>query len=341
MFKAETKKIVKRGFWGRLMDELMERVLIDSDEVKDRMKGVIFGQAIGDALGLGTEFMSHAEVLANYPNGLYAYDQIIQDQHRERWMPGEWTDDTDMMLCIANAMLEKRGIKLDAIAHNFKKWFKENPRGIGRHTYNVLSIADYERNPMRAAESVWKLSNKNSAANGALMRTSIVGFCEKNVATYAEKICRLTHADPRCVGSCVIVSELIHHWVWHGEELTFDEIVKIGRKYDKRIEPYLQLAKEGQIEDLTLDNEAMGYTLKTLSAAIWCLYHVNNFWEGLLTVVNAGGDADTNAAVACSLLGAKYGYSGYSAIPNIYIDGLCHKGLLDEISDRLIDLLLG
>ena len=52
------------------MDKLMERVLIDSDEVKDRMKDVIFGQAIGDALGLGSEFMSRDEVLANYPNGL-------------------------------------------------------------------------------------------------------------------------------------------------------------------------------------------------------------------------------------------------------------------------------
>ena len=70
MFMTEAKKIVKRGFWGRLMDKLMERVLIDSDEVKDRMKGVIFGQAIGDALGLGSEFMSRDEVLANYPNGL-------------------------------------------------------------------------------------------------------------------------------------------------------------------------------------------------------------------------------------------------------------------------------
>ena len=168
--KLRTKKIVKRGFWGRLMDKLDSELFIDSD-IDYGIKAVIFGQAIGDALGLGTEFMSRDEVLTNYPNGLSDYNQIIQDPHRRRWMPGEWTDDTDMMLCITNAMLEKRGIKVDAIAHNFKKWFKENPRGIGRHTYKVLSIADYEKNPMRAAEMVWELSNKNSAANGALMRT--------------------------------------------------------------------------------------------------------------------------------------------------------------------------
>lgn len=36
---------------------------------------------------------------------------------------------------------------------------------------------------------------------------------------------------------------------------------------------------------------------------------------GALAVVNVGGDADTNAAVACAILGAKY---GYQAIPKKY-----------------------
>lgn len=45
------------------------------------------------------------------------------------------------------------------------------------------------------------------------------------------------------------------------------------------------------------------------------LYHSKSFEDGLLTIVNMGGDADTNGAVACSLLGARY---GDSAIPVIY-----------------------
>ena len=59
--------------------------------------------------------------------------------------------------------------------------------------------------------------------------------------------------------------------------------------------------------------------------------------RGVLAVVDAGGDADTNAAVACSLLGAKY---GYSSIPTRYIEGLCRKELMEEIASRLMEKVL-
>ena len=49
----------------------------------------------------------------------------------------------------------------------------------------------------------------------------------------------------------------------------------------------------------------MGYTLVTLYVVLWAYWHSTSFVDGLLKVVNAGGDADTNAAVACAILGAK------------------------------------
>ena len=68
-----------------------------------------------------------------------------------------------------------------------------------------------------------------------------------------------------------------------------------------------------------------------MSAALWTLWHCSTFEEGLLAVVNAGGDADTNAAVACSILGAKY---GFKEIP--YITNLENHFKLDEIIDHLL-----
>ena len=36
----------------------------------DKLKGTIYGQAIGDALGLGTEGMTDEDMAWKYPNGI-------------------------------------------------------------------------------------------------------------------------------------------------------------------------------------------------------------------------------------------------------------------------------
>ena len=76
---------------------------MENETINERFLGTIFGQAVEDALGLSTEFMSKQEVDRFYPNGIEDYSQIVQDDHRRRWQRGDWTDDTDMMLCILDS----------------------------------------------------------------------------------------------------------------------------------------------------------------------------------------------------------------------------------------------
>ena len=104
------------------------------DAIIDKIKGTIYGQAIGDALGLGTEFMNDDEMAQKYPNGITHYSDIFQDRHRSRWKPGAWTDDTDMMLCIADAIIKDKSVNLISIAQNFKDWACGIPIG-NRKTY--------------------------------------------------------------------------------------------------------------------------------------------------------------------------------------------------------------
>ena len=149
---------------------------------KERFLGIIFGQAVGDALGLSTEFMAKQEVERFYPNGIEDYSQIVQDDHRRRWQRGDWTDDTDMMLCILDSFVACQKVDILDIARRFKEWMMNGGMGIGRHTYNVMALGDYTSNPQKAAEIIWKMGKKKAAANGAVMRTSVVGLMKDNVA---------------------------------------------------------------------------------------------------------------------------------------------------------------
>ena len=307
------------------------------EQLLDKIKGTIYGHAIGDALGLGTEFMDDYDMAWKYPNGLTHYSEIFQDHHRRRWEKGDWTDDTDMMLCIANAIIKDRGVNLITIAKNFKDWANGVPMGIGANTYKVLMMGDYVEKPLDVSKKIWEMSRYHSAANGGLMRTSIVGLLPTDVEQSAADICRLTHYDPRCVGSCVIVSELIHAHVYGKSIPTYDQMIAIGRKYDERINEYIQLSQCVDISALDLQEEgSIGYTLKTLAAGLWAYWHAETFQDGLLAVVRAGGDADTNGAVACSILGAKF---GFNAIPTEYVEGLIYRDQLEEVIQGMIQVI--
>ena len=163
----------------------MNRKNMENEIIKERFLGTIFGQAVGDALGLSTEFMSKQEVDRFYPNGIEDYSQIVQDDHRRRWQRGDWTDDTDMMLCILDSFVACQKVDVLDIARRFKEWMMNGGMGIGRHTYNVMALGDYTSNPQKAAEIIWKMGKKKAAANGAVMRTSVVGLMKDNVANAA------------------------------------------------------------------------------------------------------------------------------------------------------------
>lgn len=309
------------------------------DPLLDKIRGTIYGQAIGDALGLGTEFMDDYDMAWKYPKGFTHYSEIYQDRHRRRWEIGDWTDDTDMMLCIANAIIKDKGVNLTTIAQNFKDWANGVPMGIGANTYKVLMIGDYVEKPLDVSKKVWEMSRYQSAANGGLMRTSIVGLLPTDVEQSAADICRLTHYDPRCVGSCVIVSELIHAHVYGLPVPSYEQIISISRKYDDRIVEFITLSQNEDIKALDLQEEgSIGYTLRTLAAGLWAYWNAETFQDGLLAVVRAGGDADTNAAVACSILGAKF---GFNAIPSEYVEGLIYREQLEDVVNGIYEIAKG
>lgn len=303
---------------------------------KDKMLGALFGQAVGDALGMGAEFLNKKGVASRYPNGLRHYSDITYSIVR-KIHPGDYTDDTEMMESIVYSLNKEGHYDLMDIAQFFRRWFEYGPTDVGLQTASVLRNPLYRTNPLGVSKSVWEKSGKSLAGNGGVMRTSVMGVLKGDVEEMAADVCRLTHYDSRCVGSSVIVSLAIHNLVYNDYAMSVEDVVQIGKKYDDSIEEYVRLADNPNIEVLQLDERGKtGYTLKTLSAALWALWHPTNFVDGLVAVVNEGGDADTNGAPAGAVLGARF---GYSAIPAEYTEGLNRYKDLKRIFEKLLTII--
>lgn len=305
----------------------------DVKNIKDKMLGCLYGQAIGDALGFASEAMTKEDVKINYPHGISKYSDIIQDKRRKGWPIGFWTDDTEMMLSVLDCITDcpEETINTQKLASHFLSFYDKWGFTCGILTRKVLNFAPpiFAEKPIYLSKMVWELKGKNNAPNGGLMRTSVVGLWPYNVIENAINVCRMTHYDPRCVCSCVIVCSLIYNMIWKNNYLTIQEIVGLADKFEPECKEWILSAWSNEnIESLKLDDEkTMAYTYRTLSAALWVYFHANDFETGLLAVVNEGGDADTNGAVACAILGAKF---GYSSIPSYYVENLHNRAMYHQ-----------
>jgi hypothetical protein len=81
-----------------------------------------------------------------------------------------------------------------------------------------------------------------------------------------------------------------------------------------------------------------GYCVESLEAAIWATAGATNFREAILRAANLGDDADTTAAIAGQLAGARFGASG---IPALWLELLSLRPRIESLADGLHAAALG
>lgn len=74
-----------------------------------------------------------------------------------------------------------------------------------------------------------------------------------------------------------------------------------------------------------------------MSAALWAYNYSADFYSGLKTVIEQGGDVDTNGAVAGALLGLKF---GLNSIPKHLIENLVGRNILKKKLNDLISIII-
>lgn len=298
----------------------------------DRIRGVLYGQAIGDALGVPYESKpAHVQV----PR----YQQTIRP--KEVYLPGEYSDDTEMALCILYAY--RLGGSSVAIARQFLHWGKHIGKGMGGHTRNVIFDSRFLSDPEMVSLAHWEESGRTLASNGAVMRSSYVGLLRPHDLAWTQqeaiKSARVTHYDPRCVASAVAVSVAVADLVC-GKSVA--EAIVSAQNAVKSISPEMLPYLSMDLESLQLaeglhiqrKGAPIGYTGKCLGAGFWALRQCVRGWlPPIQDIIQAGGDTDSNAAVAGALLGAAL---GFDALPQDLVSGLKGKEPLEEVAKWLV-----
>lgn len=290
----------------------------------DRIKGALYGVAVGDALGGPLEFLPRATVRRRYPEGL-------REMVGGGWLhlsPGETTDDTAMTLCVADGILEAESRTAlrhasddelaSAIGSRFICWLDGNPPDVGNTCREAIARAEYGLSWGLAPAEAWFLAagalSPNQEGNGALMRCAYAGLWNKDPKSAdltARLQSHLTHSGKQSETCCGWYATVL--WSY-----TFG-----------LMDPDLSDCPAAP-EAVSDDWSPSGYVMDTLHAVILAMQEAS-FETVLVKAVNFGGDADTVGAIAGGLAGAKY---GFSAIPERWVFALSPtlRDKLDELA---------
>jgi ADP-ribosyl-[dinitrogen reductase] hydrolase len=297
-------------------------------DVRSRARGALLGLAVGDAVGTTLEFTKRdstaplTDMIGGGPFNLPV---------------GFWTDDTSMALALADSLIAHDGLNPNDLMQRFCAWWRDgeySPTGncfdIGNATSSAL--ASFERTGDPIAGS----THHQSAGNGSLMRLSPIAIRGARRDPQAMRVeARLqsstTHAAAACLDACEAWAIILRAVILGADiEEAIERVTSL--KYPSPIGPIIAGSWQ---EKSRSEISSSGYVVHSLEAALWCNSRGANFREIVLLAANLGDDADTVAAIAGQLAGARFGVDG---IPDEWLKKIAWGERLIDTADRLLEI---
>lgn len=253
------------------------------------------GLMVGDALGAGAEFCREHEIRRAYPQGI---DKMLPGfgicTDRQA---GVITDDTQMAYCLHLALLDAGGWDASAAYRRYQEWFATDPPDVGEAVQAAL-----QGDPM-----------PESQGNGALMRVMPIALWaaehpDFDWITAACEDASITHPNPVCSDANVVYVYALLQAMQPGATSrgVYEAVLSFAAEQGVNcaVQEVLRRAAD---ERPDYDGEYIGWVLVALQSAFYQLLHAADFRSALVDIVSAGGDTDTNAAIAGVLLALLYG----------------------------------
>ncbi|MDC9819299.1 ADP-ribosylglycohydrolase family protein [Pectobacterium polonicum] len=301
---------------------------------QERILGALYGQALGDAMGMPSELWPRTRVKAHFG----WIDRFLPGPAENNaacyFGRGEFTDDTSMALSLADAIIECDGeINADAIGRHILKWAES----FDAFNKNVLGpTSKIALKAIRQGTPVSELEN-NGVTNGAAMRASPLGCLlpAHDLDEFIDQVALAsspTHKSDLAIAGAVVVAWAISRAVdganW--QEIV-DALPSVARHaQEKRITTFsaslaarLELAlsivrhangTESASEQLYQLIGAGTSTIESVATAIAMVELAQTDPNRCaILCANLGGDTDTIGAMATAICGALHGVTAIDA----------------------------
>jgi ADP-ribosyl-[dinitrogen reductase] hydrolase len=257
---------------------------------------LLLNTAIGDAYGAGFEYASAGHVLAN--NTLAGY--VRNEKHS--LVPGHYTDDTQMALAIAEAIIWGAPMTRGFLAEIFVTSFKRDVReGYARGFFAFLNEVSTGR------EFLAKMK-PNSDKSGGAMRAVPLGIYPTiaQVKEFSALQASITHNTADGINAAVAASLMGHYFLYN-----------LGPKKD--LGTFLKAHVAGDW-DTQWSGPVGQKGWMSVRAAITAVINNSNLADMLRDCIAFTGDVDTVAAIALGAAAASPEVD--DNLPAVLIDGL-------------------
>ncbi|MCU5771747.1 ADP-ribosylglycohydrolase family protein [Erwiniaceae bacterium BAC15a-03b] len=296
--------------------------VLDNSTLQDRAKGALIGLAVGDAVGTTLEFLPRDQhsVTDMVGGGPFALK------------PGEWTDDTTMALCLAETYLHKGRLDLTDFRNRMVNWYRHGVNSVNGICFDIGNATRYALEEyLKHGESWFGNTGPDTAGNAAIIRLAPSAIFQRHSLLHtlhdAEQQGRATHGAVESV-DCSRLLGLVLHPLLNGADKNqaFSPTLCL---FNART----ALINAGEYKQKTREQiRSSGYVIDTLEAAMWSVWHTDNFRDAILLAANLADDADSVAATAGQIAGALY---GYSAIPQQWRDKLVDETRIADMAAEL------
>lgn len=294
----------------------------------------IIGHAIGDAMGVPTQFCMRNRLLEHPVTEMISSNKTGQPA-------GSWSDDTSMEICTIDSFIQNENWNYSDIMSRWLEWVTDAKYTPNNETFDVgktclRAIRNFSLGitPLKCG-----LDSETSNGNGSLMRILPVALYsyyknlnEAEIIKLTNEISSLTHAhEISKLGCYIYVRYIMYLLAGTTKEHAYDLIQNINySSYSEyAISKYDRILKNN-IKNYNIDSiSSSGYVVDTLECALWVLLNANSYKETIVATTNIGNDTDTIGAIAGSMAGIIY---GISSIPEKWLNKLMRKDYLIELS---------